>query len=654
MESATKNGTIYEFDEFRLIPGEELLLRNGEPVPLNPKAFRVLTLLVERNGHLIQKSEILDLIWEGSFVEEGSLSKAIWFVRQALGDTSKERFIQTVPRRGYRFVFPVCVVTEPSGAFRLVNLPGLDEPETALLREDKPPTYGGGETADTVAGYSTASAATARRSLSFRAWVTLGALTGIIVIATAGGYCSFIRKASSVSARSIAVLPVFSINASDRHDLFEVGIADAVINYLSSAESLRIRPLSAVREYGKPKDPSTVGREQKVDYVLISNYQLADGKIKVTAQLHNVESGAIEYTYTSPPKIATDLFAVQEAIAADLGNNLMQRLGVVASRSIKKRGTSNEEAYRLFIQGRQLYHQLSSFRADGERASAVDVLKEAVALDPNFAEAWATLALAYIGRSTSQRKDGTERQGAIDAIKKAIEVDPNLSDAYSAKCFAETHFEFDLGGAETACRRALELDPNSGYAHRYFATVLTTLGRHDEAISEMKTAIDLEPTSAGYQRILGNVLYYARRFDEAATQYKRCIGLAPDDPNNYENVIKTLEVQKKDVEAFEYLLKWVTVQGKDEATIESLRTAYAKDGYRGVLLERIKISDRVFLIAGMYAQLGDNDMALVWLERAYERHAWQLAFLEMDPQFDSLRDDTRYADLVRRIRKNNV
>jgi DNA-binding winged helix-turn-helix (wHTH) protein/tetratricopeptide (TPR) repeat protein len=127
MESVAKYGTIYEFDEFRLIPGENLLLRNGEPVSLTPKALRVLAVLVERNGHLVEKSELLDLIWEDSFVEEGSLSKAVWLARQALGDTSKERFIQTVPKRGYRFVFPVSVITNGSGAFRLTDVSGADE-----------------------------------------------------------------------------------------------------------------------------------------------------------------------------------------------------------------------------------------------------------------------------------------------------------------------------------------------------------------------------------------------------------------------------------------------------------------------------------------------------------------------------------------------
>src|SRR5262245_52404337 len=113
MEPVAKNGKIYALDQFRLIPDEDLLFRDGEPVALNPKAFRVLALLVERSGHLVQKSEILDLIWEGSFVEEGSLAKAISFARQALGDTSKEKFIQTVPRRGYRFVVPVSVIRLP-------------------------------------------------------------------------------------------------------------------------------------------------------------------------------------------------------------------------------------------------------------------------------------------------------------------------------------------------------------------------------------------------------------------------------------------------------------------------------------------------------------------------------------------------------------
>jgi DNA-binding winged helix-turn-helix (wHTH) protein len=123
MGSVEKNGTIYEFDSFQLIPGEDLLLRHGEAVPVNHKAFRVLCLLIERNGHLVSKSEIMETVWQDAFVEEGSLTKSIWTIRNALGDTSKERFIQTIPKRGYRFVFPVSVITDRPGAYRRAGQP---------------------------------------------------------------------------------------------------------------------------------------------------------------------------------------------------------------------------------------------------------------------------------------------------------------------------------------------------------------------------------------------------------------------------------------------------------------------------------------------------------------------------------------------------
>ena len=665
MES--RNGIIYEFADFRLIPREGLLLQDGELVPLSLKAFATLVLLVERHGHLVQKSELIEEVWENAFVEEAAVSRCVWTIRSALGEDSKSsKFIQTIPRRGYRFVHRVSVVTNASGAFRLEDLRGEDARDKVFSEEHKPATNGapfgdsvrvGAETSSSVSGnveILPEVVEVGKTSSSFLTrWTVLAGLIGLIAVAAALGYYSFVRKDSAESARSIAVLPVAPINIVDRNMLYEIGIAESLINRLSSAEGLKVRPLSAVRDYVDiPKDPIAVGLEQKVDYVLVSNYQIADGQIKVTAQLFNVASGTVEAT----PQIqiaANGVFAAQNKIAADFGDRIMHRLGVTLTRPVKTPGTNNEEAYRLFIHGRQLYHlpPRGSSMKGMERKTPVDVLKEAVALDPNFAEAWAMLGQAYTWRSTALKvADGTERQGAIDAINRALAIDPNLSEAHSAKCFAEIHFEFDRGAAETACRRALDLDPNSGDAHRYLASVLTTLGRHDEAISEMQTAIDLEPTSANYQRIFGNLLYYARRFDEAAARYKDCIGLNPSNANNYEFLVKTLEVQGKDPEAFEYLIKLVTVEGKDGATIEALRTAYAEAGYRGVLLERIRTSDhRAFWVAGMYAQLGDKDKAFELLEKAYEQHAWQMIFLETDPQFDSLRDDPRFHDLIRRI-----
>jgi len=664
MES--RNGIIYEFDDFRLIPGEGLLLQNGEPISLSLKAFDTLVLLVERHGHLVQKSELIEEVWEDAFVEEAAVSRCVWTIRNALGEDPKSaRFIQTIPRRGYRFVFPVSIVNDHSGAFRLEDLHGHDESDTVFSGEQKPIENGAGNGASPAGTVNTErpvppadqvevlpeALRAGRMSSSFLPrWTVLVGLVGIAVITAFVGYYSFVRKSSAPSHRSIVVLPVTPINTADRDVLYEIGIAESLINRLSSAEGLIVRPLSAVRDYSETtKDPITVGLEQKTDYVLVANYQVANGKIKITSQLYNVASGEVEAT----PQIqmaAAEVFKIQDTVAADFGNQLMQRLGVTASRPVKLRGTNNEEAYRLFIHGRQLYHQTGRFREGTER-TPVDVLKEVVALDPNFAEAWATLALAYTMRSTSLRAaDGTEQQGATDAINKALAIDPNLSEAYSAKCFAETRFDHDRGASETACRRALDLDPNSGEAHRYFASVLTTLGRHDEAVSEMKTAIDLEPTSANYQRIFGNTLYYARRFDEAAARYKDCIRLDPSDPNNYQQLIKTLEVQGKEPEAFEYLIKLADIQGKDGATIESFRTAYAEAGYRGVLLERIRTSDnRAFWVAGLYAQLSDKDMAFEWLEKAYTQHGWQMIFLETDPQFDSLHNDPRFRDLIRRI-----
>ena len=333
------------------------------------------------------------------------------------------------------------------------------------------------------------------------------------------------------SKKSIAVLPLKPINARDRVEIYELGIADSLIHKLSSMKGFIVRPLSATRTYSDiEQDPLAAGREQKVDYVLASNYQLAGGKIRITAQLFNVASGQIEETYKSE-KDAANVFAMQDAIAGEVGNILSARFGSTSSSPTAKRGTTNEEAYRLYLQGMYILDKRNL--ADARKAA--EILEQAVRLDPNYATAWAGKAHAHravanFGRSPNIHE---EYQKSIEAINKALALDENLADAHSALCENKMNYEYDFDGAERECKRAIELDPNSSLAHQIYSRYLMGRGRFDEAIAEIKIAIDLEPASLFSQRLYGNVLYYARRYEEAVLQFKRVIAMDPNFGTTY-------------------------------------------------------------------------------------------------------------------------
>ena len=246
-------------------------------------------------------------------------------------------------------------------------------------------------------------------------------------------------------------------------------------------------------------------------------------------------------------------------------------------------------------------------------------------------------------------------QRSMEAIEKALAIDPNLSEAYSALCNYKNTYEYNVVGAETACKRAVELDPKSPVAHKTYAKFLYSRGRFDEAIVEIKAAIDIQPVSYRNQQIYALTLYYARRYEEAEAQFKRLIELNPNQTNFVQGrLVKVLEQQGKDSEAFEYLVRSLISQKADKETLERYKTAFRTSGWRGAVMEQIKTAESnpdpgYFQLACMHAKIGNKDKAFEYLEKAFGERSFQISVLQVEPQFDALRSDPRFADLTRRV-----
>ncbi|MDQ1591107.1 MAG: eukaryotic-like serine/threonine-protein kinase [Pyrinomonadaceae bacterium] len=455
--------------------------------------------------------------------------------------------------------------------------------------------------------------------------------------------------------KSIAVLPLRPISAANRDEIYEIGIADSLIYKLGAMKGFVVRPLSAMRKYADiNQDPIAAGREQGVDYVLASNYQLAGGKIRVTSELLNVASGEIVETYKSGETNTGDVFATQDQIASELGNLLLTRFNFKQNNPTKKRGTDNEEAYRLYLQG--VYFNDKRSQQDGLKA--VEFFEQAVRLDPNYARAWAGVAFSHRSLSDQGGDVDIHEQHRISmaAVKKALELDPNLSEAYNALCMNKLNYEYDVGGAEAACRRAIELDPTSPLAHNTYARLLfsSQSRRFDEAIAEIKTAIDLDPTSFYHQIVYTVALTFARRYDEAAQQLERLGQRNPQRAVAYYWLVGGVAFQGKQSEDFERLMRFQKLSNMDEETVRIFETAYKTAGWQGVLREQAKRSYQfnpmIYFFACLYAQAGDKDKALEYLEKTYQRREHWMAYLQVDPRFDSLRSDPRFTDLLRRLK----
>ncbi|MGQ0543604.1 MAG: winged helix-turn-helix domain-containing protein [Blastocatellia bacterium] len=326
----------------------------------------------------------------------------------------------------------------------------------------------------------------------------------------------------------------------------------------------------------------------------------------------------------------------------------------LAGSTTKREGTNNEEARRLYL----MAMNLSEERGVQNVLKSLEYLNRAVEIDPKYAIAWAAKAHTHrdiVGHTDSGQHE--HYQLSMKAISKALAIDPNLSEAYSALCFNKNRYEYNAAGAETACKRALELNPDSPVAHKTYANFLYSRGRFDEAIVEIKAAMDFQPVSYKNQQLYALTLYYARRYGEAEEQFKRLIELNPNHSFIHGRLVRVLEDQGKESEAFDYLIEMLTIQKTDGEVLERYKTAYRTEGWRGVVAEQIRTAEaeadpRNFQLACLHAKIGNKEKAFEYLEKAYQERSFMIAVLRVEPQLASLHDDPRFSDLVRRVEGN--
>lgn len=487
-------------------------------------------------------------------------------------------------------------------------------------------------------------AASPRRNLKSNPRLILfavGFLTAVFLLVL----LSFNFRSDSVpnpnKVKSIAILPVRPLTEENRDVIYEFGIADSLNLKLSAAKNLIVRPLSATRQYGDiTQDAIAAGRELKVDYVLASNYQIADGKIRFTAQLFNVANGQIEEPY----KIEKELGyfgAVQDAIADEVGNKLLARFSATENNLVAKRGTTNEEAYRLYLQGRYLTKQGG---AENQK-KAIEYFEQAIKLDPNYALAYARMANAYLW---SDLWDNVfpRAEKIREIINKALELDNNLAEAFVARGQLNLVYEWNLPAAEKDLLRAIELEPNNDTAHWLYALVLAARKHFDEALTEIETAQAIDPSATQYMMHRGRILYYARRYDEAVVQYERLMDL---EENAFSNWMQfAYEMKGDEPHAFEIFMK---IQKRKKSNhLEIYQKTYETAGWQGVRRKILEFeAENTFNIAKECALLGEKDQAFEYLNKAVENRKWLIYNLDVEPAFDSLRDDQRFNELLKRV-----
>ena len=647
-ESAVKSETkiFYQFKSFRLDVEECQLFHHENIVPLTPKAFEVLAVLVENRGHLVEKDELLQTVWADSFVEEANIARIIYILRKTLGeDGNGNKFIETVAKKGYRFVAEVEQIHEksaPANGFsesietaELIGSQNGSNEELTSTESQSPD-----ETSSNIVRPKT-------RIILF----TIGFLTAVCLLFLLSFNFNSDSAKNPNAVKSIAVLPVNPVNKDNRDELYEIGISDSLINRLSGMKGFVIRPLSVTRKYSNiEQDPILIGKEQKVDYVLASNYQIADGKIRITAQLFNAANGQTEETYKTEKEMS-DIFEMQDAVASEIGNKLLKLFAAVSNNPTAKRGTTNQEAFRLYLQGKHLTNQ----RNQADTKKAVEYFEQAVRLDPNFAPAYAEMARAY--SASGSLSEGRAREAfekARTALNKASELDPNAADVFVIRGELKLKYERDFAGAEQDLKTAVQMEPNNDLAHSNYGLLLNYQGRFEESLAEIETALEIDPNSLVYQRERGRFLYFARRYDEAIVNLERVLEIDEKFNTAYGWLWRSYELKGDHAKAFEWLIKHQKLTKPERAS--EYEKAYETGDWQNVRLKMLEFekldeqaTSNFYQIARQQAVLNEKEQAFENLNKSVEKGQTQLSMLKVEPLFDSLRDDPRFDELLKRV-----
>lgn len=625
------NAAAYEFGEFRLVPHERLLLRGKEPIALPPKLFDVLLLLVENEGHLIEKNVLLDMLWPETFVEEATLARTVSSLRKILGETSEHKLIETVPKRGYRFIAPV------RGSATRGNM-------TAEHFE----TSGGNAFAESAE--PPAKPSTWKLFLS-RPVLALGLLA--IALVSAGLIVSWNRQSpASNEMKSIAVLPFDRIGDGESDETLEFGMADTLITRLSGLRRVIVRPTSAVSKYaGQKPDAVTLGRELQVDAVLEGSVQKSGEQVRVNVHLISTSDGSTLWAEKFDTAF-TNIFAIQDSISEQVVRSLSPRLGNDGRTTAVRRPTENAEAYRLYLQGRFFWNK----RTVKSLKQSIGYFEQAIAIDPQYALAYAGLAdchqmLAEYLAATPADAFAKARAAAT----KALEIDDQLAEAHTSLGYTLAFYDWNWAGAEREFKRALELDPNYATAHHWYSELLMAVGRFDEALIEIEKSARLDPTSSIIQTNFAAYYFITRDFEGSLALSRKVVEADPDFAYAYIFICFSSEAKGLRKESAEAYIKSVELFGEPEAAAE-LRSVLGKNGPKAMWQKRIEQVDparqpwfSALWRAILYTLAGEHQKAIDWLEKSYENRDRWIVNAKYSAGFDPLRNDPRFQQLIGRI-----
>jgi TolB-like protein/DNA-binding winged helix-turn-helix (wHTH) protein/Tfp pilus assembly protein PilF len=623
-DAARKSFLRFGVFELDLESGE--LRKAGVLIHLPPQPVKLLAFLAGRPGQLITREEIRQHVWGSeTFVDsEQGLNHCIKQIRTALGDDAEAaRYIQTLPRRGYRFIAPV---------------DGSVAPVSSAVAEARPEESG--------------AVAAGKRRWRLRPWMVatpllaaLGA-AALLLLNGPGPLDRLLPNHSPPRIESIAVLPLANLSGDIEQEYLADGMTEELITTLGQTSALRVISRTSVMRYkGSKKQLPEIARELNVDAVVEGTLSRSGSRVLVTANLLHGPSDRHLWAQ-SYERDLDDVLVLQREIARTIVREIRAALPPKEQARQGNPRPLNPEAHELYLKGQYHYYKWTP----PEFEKAVAYFEKAIAADPNYAEAYLGLAKTYGWQwiqGSLPPKDAYPKFSA--ALKRALEIDDTLPEAHYVLAVSAFYFYWNWGQAEAEFKRALALNPNMEEARFEYAWFLTSMGRFTEGIAEAKRAVKSDPLSVSANLALGSTYQSARQYDQAIAQCRKTIELEPDDFRAYEFLAGAYEDLGLYGEAVKADQKAMTLRGAKFAEVAALGEAYRVSGRAGRLQWTLARTKNPYRLAILQMRLGNKEEAFKNLEKSYLEHDWQMVQLKSIPEWDPLRSDPRFQSLLRRM-----
>jgi TolB-like protein/DNA-binding winged helix-turn-helix (wHTH) protein/Flp pilus assembly protein TadD len=655
LPSAGSEG-VYRFGLFEVDGRTGELRKQGRIVKLRGRPFDILLLLLSRGGDLISREELCQQLWPAdTFVDfDHGLNSAMNRLREALGDSAESpRYVETLPKRGYRFIAPIEVVKRSppgwsiSGPATAAAEQSADAPTPAV-----PPTI-----TDPPLRPPSDPAQAARLSRGSRVVLvaTTAALAAAIVVAAL--YLKIGRPDAGRAAKmTLAVLPFENLSSEADQDFFSDGFTDEMIAELGKLdpEHLGVIARTTTRLYKNArKNIGQIHQELGVDYVLEGSIRRAANRIRITAQL--VQTSDMTHLWAeSYDRDLSDVLTIQSEVAMKIAHSLT--LALRRPDAPSTRGTTSSTAYELYLRGRAFREQAT----EESTRKAIEYFQRAIAADPQYARAYAGIADAYWllgapGWEVDQPMGLLER--AQSSAQRALAIDPQLAEVHAVLAMIHLSYRWDRAASEQEIQQALRLNPSSAVAHQYYSTTLTTMGRFDEAVTEARHALDLDPLSAPAATTLGVRYWYAGRLAEAMIQFSKTIDANPEFAVAHWGLAQTHLANGNNLRAIDELQRAVELSGNSAYMRAHLAFGLARAGNRerAISLQRELENESRERYQSPYHQalialgLGDREAMMRALERALADRSGWMVFLPVEPEFAGVRAAPEFQRLLARV-----